>query len=334
MSRRGIAFGDAVEEVIKRVQTAKMLAITLGAGAAMMAAGLLSGCTNGASSSLQPAYSPSAQPLFSQASAAPAAAASRSPRQQPASAAPRQPVSSAVPAAGVPGDVPMPNRALTPGAIQSSDTAAICTPGWAEAHRDVSDATKDYVASEYGLSSRYGYEIDHLIPLELGGSNSVPNLWPEPYGSPYGATQKDGLEDYLHEQVCYHGLPLATAQHEIAVNWYAAWVSAGRPTPQNFGYGSGTGANAAPSQAGQPAQPAAAAWCSASASYNSSYGDYDVYVHSNQPDQAVTASSGEYSKTWHTDSSGYADVYLRGPSPGNQISVRAGAASCFTTAGR
>jgi len=228
----------------------------------------------------------------------------------------------------------MPNQALTPGAIQSSDTAAICTPGWAEAHRDVSEATKDYIAREYGLSSRYGYEIDHLIPLELGGSNSVLNLWPEPYGSPYGATQKDGLEDYLHEQVCYHGMPLATAQREIAANWYAAWVSAGRPTPQDFGYGGGTGSTSAPSSAPAQAtsQPPAAAWCSASASYSSSYGDYDVYVHSNQPGQAVIASSGGYSKTWHTDSSGYADVYLRGPSPGDQITVHVGAASCATTA--
>ena len=104
----------------------------------------------------------------------------------PAPATPR-----ATRAPGVPADVPMPNRALTPGAIQSSNTTAICTPGWAAAHRDVPDATKDYVASEYGLSSRSGYEIDHLIPLELGGANSVSNLWPEPYGSPYGATQKE-----------------------------------------------------------------------------------------------------------------------------------------------
>src|SRR5712691_11572615 len=152
-----------------------MLAIALAGGAAMMAAGLLSGCASDASSQAQPAYSPPVQSLSSPASAAPASAASGSAGQQPASSGPRQPAGRAARAAGVPGDVPMPDRALTPGAIQSSDTAAICTPGWAEAHRDVSEATKDYIAREYGLSSRYGYEIDHLIPLELGGSNSVPN---------------------------------------------------------------------------------------------------------------------------------------------------------------
>ena len=229
---------------------------------------------------------------------------------------------------GVPAGVPMPDRALTPGAIQSSDTAAICTPRWAEAHRDVSSATEDYVAHEYGLSSHSGYEIDHLIPLELGGSNSIRNLWPEPYNSPYGATQKDGLEDYLHQQVCEHGLPLATAQHEIAANWYAAWVAAGRPVPQDFGYGTGSAPSAAPS----PQPPASTAWCSATASYDSRYGDYDVYVHSNQPGTSVTASGGGYSHSYHTDSSGYADVYLRGPQPGQQITVTVGRATCSTIA--
>ena len=67
-----------------------------------------------------------------------------------------------------------------------------------------------------------------------------------PYNSAYGANQKDGLEDYLHDQVCHHGLPLTTAQQEIAVNWYTAWVAAGRPTPQDFGYGSGSGSDAVP----------------------------------------------------------------------------------------
>lgn len=236
-------------------------------------------------------------------------------------------------AAGAPADVPMPNRHLTPGAIQSSDTAAICTPGWAEAHRDVSEATKNNVASEYGLSSRSGYEIDHLIPLEIGGANSASNLWPEPYSSPYGASQKDGLEDYLHEQVCHHGMPLAKAQHEIAANWYTAWVAAGRPTPTDFGYSGGpdSGTAATPPPA-QPGSRSSGAWCTATANYNSSYGDYDVNVRSNQPDKSVTASSGSHSKTWHTDSSGYADVYLSGPSKGAQITVHVGGATCSTTA--
>lgn len=308
-------------------------AITM--AAALTGAALIAGCSASPSQAQQPAAA--TQPAAGAASATPTASPHASARRGPASPKPSRDRGrrSAV-AALTPADVPMPNPRLTPGAIQSSDTSAICTAGWAAAHRDVSSATKDYVASEYGLSSRSGYEIDHLIPLELGGANSVPNLWPEPYGSPFGATEKDGLEDYLHDQVCDHGMPLAKAQHEIASNWYAAWTAAGKPMPSDFGYsdspGSGSGASPAPSAPSGSRGGSSGAWCTASASYSSKYGDYDVYVHSNQPDQTVTAVSGSYSKSWHTDGSGYADVYLRGPSQGAPITVRAGNATCTTTA--
>jgi hypothetical protein len=51
------------------------------------------------------------------------------------------------------------------------------------------------------------------------------------------------------------------------------------------------------------------------------------------PDATVTASSGGYSHSWYTNAEGYADVYLRGPSPGQTINLTVGAASCSTTAG-
>lgn len=240
----------------------------------------------------------------------------------------------------VPADVPMPNPALTPGAIQSSDTTAICTPGWASAHREVSSATENAVAAEYGLSSHEGYEIDHLIPLELGGSNSRLNLWPEPYQSPYGAIQKDGLEDWLHEQVCDSGLPLATAQQEIARNWYATWVAAGRPLPSWFGYsnapGGGSDGDSGPGASAPPTTepPSSGAWCTASASPSSDgyAGDYDVFVHSNEPDAKATASDANDSWSHETDASGYADIYLWHTSPGETITVRVGNASCTTSA--
>ena len=59
--------------------------------------------------------------------------------------------------------------------------------------------------------------------------------------------------------------------------------------------------------------------------------DYDIYVHSNQPDQTVTATaSNGASHSYHTDSTGYADVYLRAAS-GDTVKVTVGAASCSTT---
>ncbi len=33
----------------------------------------------------------------------------------------------------------------------------------------------------------YAHEVDHLVSLELGGSNDIRNLWPEPSAGRWGA---------------------------------------------------------------------------------------------------------------------------------------------------
>jgi hypothetical protein len=92
--------------------------------------------------------------------------------------------------------------------------------------RNVPAAVKRQVYAEYGITShpRGTYEIDHLISLELGGSNAIKNLWPESYKtSPWNAHVKDALENELHRQVCAGQLDLKTAQHDIATDWIAAY---------------------------------------------------------------------------------------------------------------
>lgn len=128
-----------------------------------------------------------------------------------------------------PQGVALPNAHLTPGATFVGATATqVCTPGWASAHRNVTYAQYHEVYAEYGVRypEPYGtYELDHLIPLELGGDNANTNLWPEPASPSPGFHQKDDLENTLHDLVCAGSLSLAAAQHAIASNWYAAYVS-------------------------------------------------------------------------------------------------------------
>jgi hypothetical protein len=47
--------------------------------------------------------------------------------------------------------------------------------------RNVPAEMKREVYDEYGGTSHGSgdYEVDHLIPLDLGGPNSIINLWPE-----------------------------------------------------------------------------------------------------------------------------------------------------------
>jgi len=64
------------------------------------------------------------------------------------------------------------------------------------------------------------YEVDHLIPLEVGGNNDIKNLWPEPTKPFPGSFQKDVVENYLHDMVCIKKLDITDAQNQIIKDWY------------------------------------------------------------------------------------------------------------------
>jgi hypothetical protein len=87
----------------------------------------------------------------------------------------------------------------------------------------------DRILQEYGLPpGPYGqsYEIDHLIPLDLGGSDEDSNLWPEPRRSiepVWNAERKDRLEWRMADMVCGGQLGLAAAQKAIRDNWVDAY---------------------------------------------------------------------------------------------------------------
>lgn len=121
----------------------------------------------------------------------------------------------------------MPDPACTPGATFPDATRErICTRGYAGSVRHVTQATKRRVFRMYGETPRGpgSYEVDHLVSLELGGSNDVANLWPEPAEPRPGFHEKDEVENWLHRQVCDGRMPLAEAQRRIAGDWYAVYL--------------------------------------------------------------------------------------------------------------
>jgi len=121
----------------------------------------------------------------------------------------------------------------------------VCTPGWAKEHRHVTEEMRGQVYARYGYKFDYcegpergvpyqPCDVDHLIPLELGGNNTIANLWPQPISCTYrefcavldprpGAAEKDQLENELHHLVCSGKMSLAEAQHCIALDWVACW---------------------------------------------------------------------------------------------------------------
>ena len=121
----------------------------------------------------------------------------------------------------------LPDPTCTPGAVIATETkATLCDKSFRTGSvRDVSEETKKQVFAEYGITShkRGQYEIDHLVPLELAGSNDIKNLWPQPASPKPGFHEKDKVENYLHDQVCSWAISLQQAQTEIATNWLAVY---------------------------------------------------------------------------------------------------------------
>jgi hypothetical protein len=120
----------------------------------------------------------------------------------------------------------IPEANLTPGATRPATRADLCRSMPDPGIHLIPASVRRKVFESYGLPHARpdAYEVDYLITPELGGSGDIRNLWPEPYASTvWNAHVKDELEDRLHEMVCDGSLDLATAQHDIASNWIAAY---------------------------------------------------------------------------------------------------------------
>ncbi|MGA9761646.1 MAG: DUF3761 domain-containing protein [Gaiellaceae bacterium] len=117
-----------------------------------------------------------------------------------------------------------PDRRCSPGAYYSGLTkAVICSASFRTSEvRDVPQSEKYAIEAAYGMAQRlYGrtLEIDHIVSLELGGSNEPANLFPEKANARPGYKVKDRLENKLHSLVCSGQMSLRSAQTQIAANW-------------------------------------------------------------------------------------------------------------------
>jgi len=131
---------------------------------------------------------------------------------------------------------PVPDARCTPGAINPTLTLEVLqNPNFrtGQCVRDnaTTPAQKDKTYRWYGIpkpphntGQTQTCEKDHLISLELGGADTLANIWPQ--CGPDGVAlkkryfkQKDLVENYLADQVKQGAIPLADAQHGIASDW-------------------------------------------------------------------------------------------------------------------
>ncbi len=121
-----------------------------------------------------------------------------------------------------PDDVP---GAVDPLVTKENIQETICRAGYTRTVRPPQSFT-DHIKIEQLRELNLGgmpsdYELDHLIPLELGGCpDCKANLWMEPLGA---ALRKDTVERHLHREVCAGRMELTEAQQMIAQDWYSVY---------------------------------------------------------------------------------------------------------------
>jgi hypothetical protein len=157
---------------------------------------------------------------------------------------------------------PKPDLRCTPGAINPSLTLDVLTSAHftTKCLRDKATSAKTKASTystyllphpEHNQGAYQTCELDHLVSLELGGADTLDNIWPQ--CGPSDVTlrerffkQKDTVENYLAEQVDRGLIPLADAQSGIASDWTqyldaaTAWVVV-HPHKRDRDTGMGTG---------------------------------------------------------------------------------------------
>jgi len=128
----------------------------------------------------------------------------------------------------------LPDPACTPGSVGTTDAGQVCVPRFSQQRRPdrrYTDQAKTTAMLAYRipLADRPRTEYDHLIPLSLGGSNDVSNLWPQisDLSLMDERNSKDNVELRLWRWVCtaagdVRQARLIKAQEAMARNWMSA----------------------------------------------------------------------------------------------------------------
>ena len=113
---------------------------------------------------------------------------------------------------------PIPDPKLTPGTLCTESDPNFDGYRYPEhvphCRRNVTQEMKKQIGREYGVavSDFSKYEFDHYLPLGIGGSSSLSNLWPQRKDQ---ADEKDVLEDKVFHELSDGDITQAEAVKEI-----------------------------------------------------------------------------------------------------------------------
>lgn len=130
-----------------------------------------------------------------------------------------------------------PDPSLTPGEVLTSDPGQVCHAGYSRGIRSMLDR-HERGRMIHAVYERYGtdrngriYEDDHLVPLGLGGADTIGNQWTQiKDGGAWDASVKDRLEYRLVDWACWETRDpseqqarLQRAQADLRADWIAAY---------------------------------------------------------------------------------------------------------------
>lgn len=144
----------------------------------------------------------------------------------------------------------LPDHTCTPGAINPSLTLKVlndyenfrtsCVRDGATSPTE-KNATYTWYVTKHpadNVGKRQTCELDHLISIELGGADTLDNIWPQ-CGPPGVALvrryfkQKDRVENWLAHEVRNGRMELKEAQRGIASDWTQYIARANKACPPN-----------------------------------------------------------------------------------------------------
>ncbi len=120
----------------------------------------------------------------------------------------------------------LPDRRLTPGAARAISLNDVCSKSYSDDAQLLPAQLQDKVLEEYGVEATlsHDYQLDYLISPQLGGTDDIHNLWPEPQSSTqWNIEAKDALENRLRQLVCEGKVDVSTAQRDLATDWVSAY---------------------------------------------------------------------------------------------------------------
>jgi len=118
----------------------------------------------------------------------------------------------------------LPNSYNTPGAVTKADAKQICAAGYEAGVKPVAGWQKTTALEKYGIRPEsYTGELDHLVPVLLGGSNDPENLWPMHSQGDMTPAAKARLAETLKTMVCSGKITLKEAQNAFKKDWTKAY---------------------------------------------------------------------------------------------------------------